>query len=359
MKRTLEFSIGDKDDSRRIDALGDVPMKAMVMTALGSPEVLQEREIPVPALPDPSHCLVRIFAAGVNPLDCRIRRLHMYHPDHFPAILGCDGAGIVERAGSACTRFRAGDPVYFFNGGLGGPQGGTYAQYTTVHESYLASKPALATMAQAAALPLVLITAWEALVLRAAVGPRERVLIHGGAGGVGHIAIQLARFLRARVAATVGSADKARFVESLGAERAIDYRSDDFVAAARTWTDGEGVDVVLDSVGGETFLRSIEALRLYGRLITLLATPLDTKHANQARARNLSIGYEGMTAPTLTGNHRARLTQRRILEQGARLFDQGKLKVTIGESLPLARAADAHALLEAGHTLGKIVLEID
>ena len=334
-------------------------MKAMVMTALGAPEVLQEREIPIPALPDPSHCLVRVHASGVNPLDCRIRRLNIYHPDYFPAVLGCDGAGIVEQAGSACTRFRAGDPVYFLNGGLGGPQGGTYAQYTTVHESYLASKPALATMSEAAALPLVLITAWEALVLRAMIEPRERVLIHGGAGGVGHVAIQLARFLRARVSATIGSAEKSRFVEALGAECAIDYRSEDFVAVTRAWTEGEGADVVLDTVGGETFLRSIDALRLYGRLITLLATPVDTKHANQARARNLTIGYEGMIAPVATGNHRARLAQTRILEQGARLFDQGKLRVTVSESFPLERAAQAHALLEEGHTLGKIVLEID
>ena len=334
-------------------------MKAMVMTALGAPEVLQEREIPMPALPDASHCLVRVRAAGVNPLDCRIRRLNMYHPDHFPAVLGCDGAGIVERAGSACTRFRPGDEVYFFNGGLGGAQLGTYAQFTTVHERYLAAKPALAAMREAAALPLVLITAWEALVLRAAIEPRQCVLIHGGAGGVGHIAIQLARFLRARVAATVSTAEKARFVESLGAERAINYTQDDFVAAARAWTGGEGVDVVLDTVGGATFLRSIEAARLYGRLITLLATPIDTPHANKARVRNLTIGYEGMAAPMASANHRARLTQTRILEQGARLFDRGKLKVTIAETLPLERAAEAHALIEEGHTQGKIVLEID
>ena len=334
-------------------------MRAMVMTALGTPAVLQEREIPIPALPDASHCLVRLHAAGVNPLDCRIRRLNAYHPDYFPAVLGCDGAGVVEQAGSACMRFKAGDEVYFFNGGLGGAQSGTYAQYTTVHESYLASKPALATMQQAAALPLILITAWEALVLRAAIGPRQCLLIHGGAGGVGHVAIQLATFLRARIATTVSSDEKTRFVESLGAHRVINYRSDDFVAAARAWTDGEGVDVVLDTVGGLTFLRSIEAIRLYGSLITLLATPIDTAHANKARARNLTVGYEGMAAPMAARNHRARLTQTRILEQGARLFDQGKLRVTISESLPLEHAAQAHALIEEGHTQGKIVLEIE
>ena len=334
-------------------------MKAMVMTALGAPEVLQEREVPIPALPDQSHCLVRLRCSGVNPLDCRIRRLNTYHRDYFPAVLGCDGAGVVARAGNACTRFKAGDEVYFFNGGLGGEQPGTYAQYTTVHESYLAAKPALASMQQAAALPLVLITAWEALVFRAAIEARQCVLIHGGAGGVGHIAIQLARFLRARIATTVSSDEKARFVEKLGAERAINYRTDDFVTATLAWTGGDGADVVLDTVGGATFLRSIEATRLYGRLVTLLATPIDTTHANKARARNLLIGYEGMAAPAAARNHRARLAQTRILEQGARLFDQGKLRVTITDSFPLEHAAQAHAALEEGHTQGKIVLEID
>jgi len=329
------------------------------MTALGTPDVLQEREIRIPRLPDASHCLVRLRAAGVNPLDCRIRRLNMYHPDSLRAVLGCDGAGIVERVGSACTRFKAGDEVYFFNGGLGGAQPGTYAQYTTVHEDYLAARPALATMAQAAALPLVLITAWEALVSRAAIEPRQCALIHAGAGGVGHIAIQLARFLRARVAATVSTAEKVKFVEGLGAERAINYRAEDFVGAARAWADGEGADVVLDTIGGPTFLRSIDATRPCGRLVTLLATPIDTQHANKARARNLTIGYESVAAPMASGDHRARRAQTRILEQGARLFDQGRLRVTIAETLPLERAAAAHALLEEGHTQGKIVLQID
>jgi len=333
-------------------------MKAIVMTAVGNPEVLQAREIPIPDLPDESHCLVRLAAASVNPLDCRIRRLNMFHPNYFPAVLGCDGAGVIERAGSECTRFKPGDEVYFFNGGLGGTQGGTYAQYTVVHEAYLARKPAGMTMHEAAALPLVLITAWEALVFRAEIEPGQRVLVHGGAGGVGHIAVQLARFLRARVAATVGSDDKAAFVRSLGAELTIDYTQQNFVAEIKTWTEREGADVVLDTVGGETFLRSIDALRIYGRLITLLSTPIDLAHVNKARGRNLLIGYEGMVSPAAMGNHRARLAQTRILEQGARLVEQGKLEVTVSEVLPLERASDAHEQLETGHTQGKIVLEI-
>lgn len=333
-------------------------MKAIVMTAAGAPDVLQVRELATPALPDESHCLIRIAAAGVNPIDCRIRRLHMFHPNHFPAVLGFDGAGIVERAGAACTRFKAGDKVYFFNGGLGGPQGGTYAECAVVNEAYLARKPEGVTMHEAAALPLVLITAWEALVFRAQLEAGQRLLVHGGAGGVGHIAIQLARHLRARVAATVSGEEKARFVRAFGAELAIDYTEQDFVAATRGWTDRDGADVVLDTVGGETFLRSIDAVRLYGRLITLLSTPIDLLHANKARGRNILIGYEGMVTAAVTNHHRARLAQTRILEQGARLVEQGKLKIVVSDVLPLEHAAQAHAQIEAGHTQGKLVLDL-
>jgi NADPH2:quinone reductase len=333
-------------------------MKAIVMPAVGNPDVLQLKEVPTPALPDESHCLVRVHAAGVNPIDCRIRRLNPYFPNHLPAILGCDGAGVVERAGTACKHVRAGNEVYFFNGGIGGPNGGTYADYAVVHEDYLAPKPGNVSMEEAAALPLVLITAWESLVFRGQTEPGYHVLIHAGAGGVGHIAVQLARFLRARVAATVSGDDKARFVQALGAELAIDYTSQDFVAATKTWTEGNGADVVLDTVGGETFLRSLDAARIYGRVVTLLATPLDLAHANKARGRNLLIGYEGMAAPMAIGNHRARLAQTRILEQGTKLVEHGRLKVTVSEVVPLERAADAHALIEAGHTQGKIVLRV-
>jgi len=331
-------------------------MKAMVMVATGGPEVLQPRELPVPALTRPCDVLVRIAAAGVNPLDSRIRKLNPYHPDHLPAVLGGDGAGVVEVVGTDCRRWRPGDEVYFFNGAVGGPVAGTYAQYAVVHEDCLARKPASLSMEEAAAVPLVLITAWEALVYRAALEPGQKVLIHAGAGGVGHVAIQLARHLRTRVATTVSDERKARFVRELGAESTIMYREQDFVRTALAWTDGEGVDAVLDTVGGETFLRSISAVRIYGRLVTLLATPLDLAHANKARAKNLLIGYEGMVAPQVSGNHRARLAQTRILEQGARLIDQGKIKVVVSDTLPLEQAARAHALLDEGHTQGKIVL---
>jgi NADPH2:quinone reductase len=208
----------------------------------------------------------------------------MYYPDKLPSILGCDGAGVVERVGSSVTRVRPGDEVYFFNNGLGGPAG-TYAEYFVVQEDYLAFKPKNLSMLEAAALPVPILMAWEALVNRGHLREGESALIHAGAGGVGHIAIQLAHYLNAPVATTISSPEKARFAQGLGAERAIDYTRKDFVEAAINWTDGEGVRLVMDKVGGETFCKSFAATRLYGRMVTLLSTTCEIADTNTARLR--------------------------------------------------------------------------
>jgi NADPH2:quinone reductase len=333
-------------------------MKAMLMTAAGEADVLDLAYVPAPTTTDPRHMLVRVLAAGVNPVDTKIRKSHFYYPGNLPAILGCDGAGTVEAVGSGVTRFRPGDDVYFFNNGLGSAPG-SYAQYTVVDEAYAARKPQRLSMVEAAAIPLALITAWEALVDRSTLRRDEFVLVHGGAGGVGHLAVQLACHLGAQVAATVSSDDKARFVRELGATRAIDYREQDFVKEALQWTDGHGAHVNHDTVGGATFSRSFQALRLYGRIATLLSTPCELADVNQARLRNVRVGYVQMTAPSFLDDAEARVAQTRILEKAAPLFDDGTLKVAVSEVMPLARAADAHRLVEEGHTLGKVVLEID
>lgn len=332
-------------------------MKAVIMTAPGGPEVLKVADFPTPSIATPHDVLVRLKAAAVNPLDTKIRQAHMMFPDNLPAVLGCDGAGVVEQAGAAVRRFKPGDEVYFFNNGLGGAPG-NYCEYTVLHEDFAAAKPRNLSFAEAAAAPLVLITAWEALVYRADLQAHERILIHAGAGGVGHVAVQLARHRGARVAATISGADKAALVGSLGAEFAIDYKQQDFVEASRAWSDGRGVDVVLDTVGGATFCKSFAAARLYGRVISLLSTRCEMAEINTARLRNLIIGYVQITAPLYFGDHEARRNQTRILEQGAKLIEEGKLKVIVSEVLPLARAADAHRKIEEGRTTGKIVLEI-
>ena len=333
-------------------------MKAMLMTAPGGPEVLQIAELPLPELPSPAHLRVRLKAAGVNPIDTKLRKNGTYFPNRLPTVLGCDGAGVVESVGDGVSRFKPGDEVYFFNGGIGGEQG-TYAEYAVVHEDFAAAKPKNLSMIEAAAVPLVLITAWEALHDRALLKAGQTVLIPAAAGGVGHVAVQLAREMGVRVAATVSSEEKAAWVKKLGAEKIIRYTQEDFVQAALDWTDGQGVDAVFDTVGGDTFCRSFAAAKLYGKIVTLLQTECGAAQMKLARLRSQSIHFELMLGPAYFGAHQARIAQTRILEAGKQLFEAGKLKIEVSKTFPLDQAAAAHRLIEEGHTAGKIVLIID
>lgn len=333
-------------------------MKAILATAAGSADVLQLHDIPMPQLPSPHHLRIKLAAAGVNPVDTKLRAKPAYYPDQLPAILGCDGAGIVESTGSAVTRFQPGDAVFFCNGGLGG-EPGNYAAYTTLHEDYCAAKPASLSMEESAALPLVLITAWESLVERARLQAGQTVLIHAAAGGVGHIAVQLARHLGARIATTVSNSAKAEIAQRFGAEKIINYKTQDFVQEVLAWSAGNGADVVFDTVGGDIFLRSLAATRVGGKLVSILATPLAQADVQLARLRNLSLCYDLMLTPQAMGMHAERVRQREILERGAQLADAGKLQVLVAQRLPLEQAAQAHRLLEAGGMTGKIVLTMD
>ena len=330
-------------------------MKAIFATAPGSPDVLQLRDIPKPELPSPHHLCVKLAAAGVNPIDTKLRTKPIYYPDKLPAILGCDGAGIVEETGKAVTRFKVGDEVYFCNGGIG-DEPGCYAEYTALHEDYCAAKPANLGLQDSAALPLVLLAAWEALVGRASLQAGQTVLIHAAAGGVGHIAVQLAHHLGARIAVTVGDSKKAGLAHGLGAEKIINYREQDFVQETLNWTGSKGTDVVFDTVGGETFLRSLNAVRIGGKLATLLATPLSLADTQLARLRNLSLCYELMLTPQVLKLHDERIRQRRILEEGAKLVEEGGLGVLVTHRLPLEQAAEAHRMIEQGGMVGKIIL---
>lgn len=333
-------------------------MKAILATAPGSVEVLQLRDIPKPELASPHHLRVKLAAAGVNPVDTKLRAKPAYFPDKLPAILGCDGAGTVDAIGSAVTRFKIGDEVFFCNGGIG-DEPGNYAQYTTLHADYCAKKPVNTSLQDSAALPLVCITAWESLVERADVQPGQTVLIHAAAGGVGQVAVQLAGHLGARVAVTVSDEHKAGIARSLGAEKIINYRSQDFVQETLNWTGGKGVDVVFDTVGGDTFLRSLEAARIGGKVVSLLSTPLDAAHAQKARLRNLSLCYDLMLTPQAMGLTQERIRQRKILEACTALVESGKLKVQVSHRLPLEQVAEAHRLIEAGGMIGKIVLTMN
>ena len=205
----------------------------------------------------------------------------------------------------------------------------------------------------------MLITAWEALVERAHLQAGQTLLIHAAAGGVGHIAAQLAQHMGAYIAVTISDSKKSGLVQGLGAEKIIFYREQDFVQETLNWTQGKGVDVVLDCVGGETFLRSFNAVRVGGKIVTLLSTPLSLADSQLARLRNLSLCYELMLTPQVQHLPEERVRQRKILEQGAQLIEAGKLGVLVSHVLPLREAAQAHQLIEQGGVLGKIVLTMD
>lgn len=331
-------------------------MKCVLMTAVGGPEVLQPGDVPDP-VPGPREIRVRLRAAGVNPVDTKLRQRGTYYPDRMPAILGCDGAGVVDRIGVEVTRFRQGDDVYFCNGGIGGAPG-TYAQFAVVSEDCAAHKPRRLSFHEAAALPLTLITAWESLHDRAQIQPGDEVLIHAGAGGVGHIAIQLARLAGARVCTTVSGPERARFATELGAHDVIDYKSTDFVAAVNAWSEHGGARIVLDTVGGATFARSLAVTRYGGDIVTLLQ-PDATVDWKIARNRNLRVSFELMLTPMFQDLRAARARQAEILTHGARLVDAGQLRVHVSHVLPLDDATQAHRLIEAGSMQGKIVLELE
>jgi NADPH2:quinone reductase len=329
-------------------------MKAIHMIEAGDPGVLRLVEVPKPAIAHPTQVLVRLRAAGVNPIDTKLRQRGTFYPDQMPAILGCDGAGVVEAVGQDVSLYAVGDAVYFCAGGLGAAAG-TYADYAVVDEQDLAPKPETLSFAAAAAAPLVLITAWEALYDRARLEAGRTVLIQAGAGGVGHVAVQLAHLQGARVCTTVSTPTKAAFVQQLGAELPILYPDTDVVQAVMDWTEGEGVDASFDTVGGASLSQCMAATAIYGDVVTLLAPAADTDWKT-ARDRNLRISYELMLTPMLKSMPVARRDQAMILRKCARLIDQGLLTIHLSQTLPLAEAALAHTQIEQGSTQGKIAL---
>src|SRR5271155_1689100 len=237
-------------------------MRAVLMTAVGGPEVLEPTELAEPEIVSEHDVRVRLLAAGVNPVDYKLRSSGTIGGS-LPAVLGWDGAGVVESVGPAVSRVQVGDEVYFCDGGFG-PTPGTYLELKVVDERYLAHKPPRLSFVEAAAAPLVTITAWEALRERARVADEQFVLVQAGAGGVGHMAVQVARLAGARVAATVTPGAKADLAARLGAELCIDYRHADVGAAVRAWAGADGADVVHDTVGGKTFTSSFSLVRPYG-----------------------------------------------------------------------------------------------
>lgn len=333
-------------------------MKAVVMTETGSPDVLHRVGMQEPEISDPFSVKVKIHAAGVNPIDTKIRSRGLFFADALPAVLGCDGAGVIVEKGDEVEQFNIGDEVWYCHGGLGREQG-NYAEYNVINADFLSRKPGSISFVQAAAAPLVAITAWEALFDRAQLKQGQTVLIHAGAGGVGHIAVQLAKHAGAKVCTTVSDTEKTAFVQALGADLIIDYNQVDVDEAVLEWTSGRGVDVAFDTVGPSVFQASFPLVAHYGHLVTLL-DPGPNMHFKIARDRNLSLSFELMLTPMLNDQlTTARTHQIEILDRCRTLVEAGALQFHVAAEYPLAEAANAHRAIEAGHSMGKHVLNLD
>ncbi|SHE22051.1 zinc-dependent alcohol dehydrogenase family protein [methanotrophic endosymbiont of Bathymodiolus puteoserpentis (Logatchev)] len=329
-------------------------MKAVIMTKAGSPEVLEYTEIAEPEIMQPTQVKVKIRAAGVNPIDTKVRRMAMFYPDKLPAVLGCDLAGEVVAIGAGVTEFNIGDKVWACHGGLGDEQG-CYAEFSVLDQRWLSLMPDI-SFTTAAAAPLVLITAWGALFDRGRLQAGETVLIHAGAGGVGHVAVQLAKHKGARVITTVSTVEKAEFVKLLGADEVILYSQENVLERVNALTGGQGVNLVLDTVGGDVFVQSIPLIAYFGRIVTLLA--IDQVDLSEARVRNLSIAFELMLTPLLRHLDRARDQHVAILKQCVDRINAGELQIYVEQIMPLAKASQAHSKVEQGHGKGKVVLEL-
>lgn len=329
-------------------------MKAIYFEKGGSTNVLQYGDIGAPDQCGDNQVLVGIKAIGINPIDSKIRNSPERFPVSFPVIPGCDGAGIVEAVGRHVQNFKPGDEVYFSQPGFNNRQG-TYAEYALVDASLLALKPQSLSFAQAAAVPLVFITAWEALYDRARIANDQTILIHAGAGGVGHAAIQLAKLAGAKVITTVSSEEKANFVKRLGADKIIRYPTQDIVAEVSQWTAGKDVDIAFDTVGTDVLQSCLSCVKPYGDVVTILQPAPDTDWS-EARMRNVRFSLEMMLTPVLMELEDAKLHQAEILRQCATLFDEKKLTIAIAHTFDLAEAATAQCFLEQNHPIGKLVL---
>ncbi|MBZ6090830.1 NADP-dependent oxidoreductase [Streptomyces olivaceus] len=310
-------------------------MRVITQQTLGGPEVLTIVEAPEPR-PLPTEVLVRVKAIGLNPIEALVRAGE-FPPllGRPPFVLGWDISGVVAE-GSLTYRFRPGDEV--FGMPLFPRAANAYAEVVSAPALHLVRKPASLSHVEASALPVVGLTAWQGLVDLAGVREGDRVLVHGGGGGIGHVAIQIAKALGAHVITTAGG-DKREFAEECGADEVIDYTAVDFTEAARD------IDVVLDTIGGDTAERSLAVLRPGGHLVTAVAED-DARLV--ARYEASGMRFSGIAVdPDPVALHGL-----------VDLVEQGRLRVHVQETFPFERVADAHRLLDAGHLRGKLVLSL-
>jgi NADPH:quinone reductase-like Zn-dependent oxidoreductase len=308
-------------------------MKAVRIHAYGDRSTLQFEDAPKPEV-KPDEALVRIVAAAVNPIDWKIRQGHLkaFVPYVFPLTLGWDFSGVIEELGSQVSSFAAGDAVFARPDVR---RDGSYAEYIAVRAVELARKPKTISHVEAASIPLAGITAWESIVAVGALASGQTALIHAASGGVGSLAVQIAKWRGAHVVATTSKAN-VELVRSLGADQVIDYRSERFAEKVKD------VDLVVDTIGGEVQASSWSVLRRGGILVSTVSVPsVERAAALGVRSAHILIGPDAA-----------------VLDQLAGLVDSGKLRTLIGGEFALRNIADAHALSESGRTVGKIVLYV-
>jgi NADPH2:quinone reductase len=326
-------------------------MRAAVIRQLGAPEVIRvEDDVPAPE-PGEHDLLVEVHATSVNPVDTKIRQGS--RPRELPLVLGYDVSGVVVGRGARVSGWEIGDEVYGCPNLFGR---GANAELTLLDARAAAHKPRTLSHMEAACVPLVALTAHEALHERARIEPGQTVLIHAGAGGVGHIAVQLAKLHGCRVITTAGREPTLSFCRNvLKAHEVIDYRSSDFAARVQELTDGAGVDMAFDTVGGDTFQRSIACVTPCGQLVTIVAAEPGTA-APQLLYKSITVHYEFMGARVAYRKHPER--QAGILRGVARLIDAGALAVHVSREWTLEQLPAAHREQETSRTIGKMAVRV-
>jgi NADPH2:quinone reductase len=325
-------------------------MTAIAITRPGGPEVLAPQQMTVP-VPKDNEVLIEVKAAGVNRPDVFQRLGHYPPPPGAPATPGLEVAGHVVAKGASVKRYKEGDAVTAL------VPGGGYAQYCVAAEDNALPVPQGISLIEAGGIPETFFTVWTNVFERGALKPGETFLVHGGSSGIGTTAIMMAHHLGSRVFATAGSPDKCRACEALGAERAIDYRTEDFVDIVKSATEGKGVDVILDMVGGDYVGRNLAVAAMHGRIVNIAFLKGSKVDVDLLPIMIKRLTLSGSTLRPRTVAEKAAIA--RALEAKAwPLLAQGKIKPQIYKTFPLAEAAEAHRLMESSAHVGKIVLQV-
>ena len=331
-------------------------MKAYRVHEYGEAAQFIEDEVDKPESKQ-GHVVIEVKASSLNPIDHKLLRKDLGINPALPGTLHMDVSGVITEVGDNITNFEVGDEVYGCAGGLKGMAGnieGALADFMLADVNLIAQKPKTLSFSEAAALPLVAITAWEGLFDRAHINPDSHVLIHAGTGGVGHMGIQFAKQNGARVATTVSSEEKGKIAKKLGADDIIFYRDEMVESYTQSLTEGKGFDVVFDTIGGENLDKSLKAARCSGQVISIIGT---NKHnLSPMHMKGLSLHLVFMLLPMLTGEGRAH--HNFILKKVAKWIDDGSVRPLIHEEkFRFDQANEAHALFASNKHIGKIILE--